>query len=93
MRNQCHGGGFTRRCSRHRRQSDVKPLKTGVDYVKVGMFSERHIENCLPQLIHCTKKGIAIVAVFFADMDFDFDNAIHIAKSARLKGVMLGHCS
>ncbi len=67
----------------------MQTAETGVDYVKVGMFSERHIENCLPQLIHCSNKGIAIIAVFFADMGFDIDNAINIAKSARLKGVML----
>jgi len=63
--------------------------ETGVDYVKVGMFSERHIETCLPNLIHCTNKGISIIAVFFADMEFDVDFAIRIASDARLKGVML----
>ena len=63
--------------------------ETGVDYVKVGMFSNRHIEVCLPHLIHCANKGIAIIAVFFADMDFDIDYAIQTAKQAHLKGVML----
>ena len=67
----------------------LQTAETGVDYVKVGMFSERHIENCLPNLIHCANKGIAIIAVFFADMDFDIDYAINIAKHAHLKGVML----
>lgn len=63
--------------------------ETGVDYVKVGMFSDRHIETCLPKLVHCANKGIAIIAVFFADMDFDTDYAIQTAKQAHLKGVML----
>ena len=63
--------------------------ETGVDYVKVGMFSGRHIETCLPKLVHCANKGIAIIAVFFADMDFDTDYAIQTAKQAHLKGVML----
>lgn len=67
----------------------MQTAETGVDYVKVGMFSERHIETCLPSLIHCTNKGIAIIAVFFADMEFDVDYAINVASSARLKGVML----
>ncbi len=67
----------------------IQTAETGVDYVKVGMFSERHIETCLPNLIHCANKGIAIIAVFFADMDFDVDFAIRIATDARLKGVML----
>ena len=52
-------------------------------------MSTRHIETCLPSLVHCTNKGIAIIAVFFADMEFDVDFAIQIAADARLKGVML----
>ena len=67
----------------------MQTAETGVDYVKVGMFSERHIEDCLPKLIHCAIKGISIIAVFFADMEFDTDTAIRLAKQARLKGVML----
>ena len=67
----------------------IKTAESGVDYVKIGMFSDRHIETCLPNLIHCTNKGIAIIAVFFADMDFDVDQAIKAAANARLKGVML----
>ncbi len=67
----------------------IQTAETGVDYVKIGMFSERHIESCLPNLIHCTNKGISIIAVFFADMSFDIDLAIQAAKNARLKGVML----
>jgi len=67
----------------------IQTAETGVDYVKVGMFSDRHIETCLPNLVHCTNKGISIIAVFFADMEFDVDFAIRIASDARLKGVML----
>lgn len=67
----------------------MKAAETGVDYVKVGMFSERHIEDCLPCLASCTRKGIAIIAVLFADMDFDTDHAIQSVKQAGLKGVML----
>ncbi len=67
----------------------IQTAETGVDYVKVGMFSDRHIESSLSNLIHCTNKGISIIAVFFADMDFDIDMAITAAADARLKGVML----
>ena len=67
----------------------IQTAETGVDYVKIGMFSERHIESCLPNLIHCTNIGISIIAVFFADMEFDVDLAIKAAADARLKGVML----
>ncbi len=70
-------------------QKVLQTAETGVDYVKVGMFSDRHIETCLPNLVHCTNKGISIIAVFFADMEFDVDFAIRIASDARLKGVML----
>ena len=67
----------------------LQTADTGVDYVKVGMFSQRHLEVCLPKLIHCTNKGIAIVAVLFADNQLDMDFAVHAARQARLKGVML----
>ena len=67
----------------------LQVAETGVDYVKVGMFSDRHIETCLPELVHCANKGIAIIAVFFADMDFDTDQAMQTAKQAHLKGIML----
>ena len=67
----------------------MQTAETGVDYVKVGMFSDRHIEECLPKLVHCANKGIAIIAVFFADMDFNTDHALQTAKQAHLKGVML----
>lgn len=67
----------------------IQTAETGVDYVKIGMFSESHIKSCLPNLIHCTNKGISIIAVFFADMEFDVDSAIKAAADARLKGVML----
>ena len=70
-------------------QRVLQTAETGVDYVKVGMFSDRHIETCLPNLIYCANKGISIIAVFFADMEFDVDFAIRIAQEAKLKGVML----
>ncbi len=67
----------------------MKTSETGVDYVKVGMFSKQHIENCLPHLASCACKGIAIIAVMFADLDFDMDYAIQTAKQAGLRGIML----
>ena len=67
----------------------LKIAESGVDYVKVGMFSERHIDSCLPKLVHCANKGIAIIAVFFADMDLNIDLVLHAAHKAHFKGVML----
>ena len=62
---------------------------TGVDYVKVGMFSQRHIEECLPRFEYHARRGIKIIAVLFADMDFDVSATVKLCKKARLTGVMM----
>ena len=62
---------------------------TGVDYVKVGMFSQRHIEHCLPSFAYHARRGVKIIAVLFADLEFDMLATIHACKQARLCGVML----
>ncbi len=67
----------------------MKTAETGVDYVKVGMFSQRHIEDCLPTLASCSRIGIAVIAVLFADTEFDINQAIRSVKQAGLKGIML----
>lgn len=67
----------------------MKTAETGVDYVKVGMFSQRHIEDCLPGLASCSRRGIAVIAVLFADTEFDVDQVIRSVKHAGLKGIML----
>ena len=71
------------------REQVVKTAEAGVDYVKVGLFSQRHVEDCLPALAPCSRKGIAIVAVLFADTEFDIDHVIRSVTHAGLKGVML----
>ena len=67
----------------------MKTAEAGVDYVKVGLFSERHVEDCLDDLASCSRKGIAIIAVLFADTEFDIDHVLRSVKHAGLKGVML----
>jgi len=62
---------------------------TGVDYVKVGMFSQEHIDRCLPTFEHHARRGINIIAVCFADVDFNIEETIQIAKKAQLKGIMI----
>ena len=62
---------------------------TGVDYVKVGMFSQEHIDKCLPTFEHHARRGINIIAVCFADVEFDIERTIQIAKKAQLKGIMI----
>ena len=62
---------------------------TGVDYVKVGMFSQEHIDKCLQTFEHHARRGINIIAVCFADVEFDIERTIQIAKKAQLKGIMI----
>ena len=67
----------------------MKTAETGVDYVKVGMFSRQHIDDCLPSLMSCSREGVAIIVVLFADTEFNIDDVIHSAKLSGLKGIML----
>lgn len=62
---------------------------TGVDYVKVGMFSQQHIANCLPAFEYHARRGINIIAVLFADRQLDMVATIKACKRAHLSGVML----
>jgi len=62
---------------------------TGVDYVKVGMFSQAHIEQCLPSFEYHARRGVRIIAVLFADIKHDTEMAIACCKKARLAGVMM----
>ncbi|MDW3094930.1 MAG: (5-formylfuran-3-yl)methyl phosphate synthase [Gammaproteobacteria bacterium] len=62
---------------------------TGVDYVKVGMFSQEHIDKCLPTFEYHARRGIRIIAVLFADIDFDIHETVKMCKKAHLTGVMM----
>ncbi len=62
---------------------------TGVDYVKVGMFTQAHIDNCLPSFEYHARRGIRIIAVLFADTEFDIETTLKRCKKARLAGVMM----
>ena len=66
-----------------------KVADTGVDYVKVGMFSQEHIDKCLPTFEYHARRGIRIIAVLFADIDFDIQETVKICKKAHLAGVMM----
>jgi uncharacterized protein (UPF0264 family) len=66
-----------------------KVADTGVDYVKVGMFSQEHINKCLPTFEYHARRGIKIIAVLFADIDFDIQETVKICKKAHLTGVMM----
>ncbi|MEM8843743.1 MAG: (5-formylfuran-3-yl)methyl phosphate synthase [Pseudomonadota bacterium] len=62
---------------------------TGVDYVKVGMFSQKHISECLPSFEYHARRGIKIIAVCFADIEFDIEATVKACKKAQLTGVMM----
>ena len=62
---------------------------TGVDYVKVGMFTQAHIDKCLPTFEYHARRGIKIIAVLFADTQFDIELTIKQCKKAHLAGVMM----
>jgi uncharacterized protein (UPF0264 family) len=66
-----------------------KVADTGVDYVKVGMFSQEHIDKCLPTFEYHARRGVKIIAVLFADIDFDIQETVKICKKAHLSGVMM----
>ncbi|MFK8027706.1 MAG: (5-formylfuran-3-yl)methyl phosphate synthase [Gammaproteobacteria bacterium] len=66
-----------------------KVADTGVDYVKVGMFSQAHIDKCLPTFEYHARRGIKIIAVLFADVNFDIQQTVKICKKAHLTGVMM----
>lgn len=66
-----------------------KVADTGVDYVKVGMFSQQHISRCLPTFEYHARRGIKIIAVLFADIEFDIHATVKACKKAHLAGVMM----
>ncbi len=66
-----------------------KVADTGVDYVKVGMFTQEHTDKCLPTFEYHARRGVKIIAVLFADIDFDIQETVKICKKARLTGVMM----
>lgn len=64
---------------------------TGVDYVKVGFFSEGHVRACLPvvaDVAQQTNHGAGIVAVLFADRSPPIGDLTRFAN-AGCAGVML----
>jgi uncharacterized protein (UPF0264 family) len=62
---------------------------TGVDYVKVGMFSQQHIQECLPSFEYHARRGVKIIAVCFADVEFDVLSTVQLCKKACLSGIMM----
>ena len=66
-----------------------KVADTGVDYVKVGMFSPAHVSDCLPTFEYHARRGVKIIAVLFADQLFNMTETVKACKKAHLTGVMM----
>jgi uncharacterized protein (UPF0264 family) len=65
-----------------------KMAATGVDYVKIGLFSDSRVPDCLIALQSLTTQGISLVGVMFADQYSPF-SWIPLMQQAGFKGVML----
>src|SRR5699024_5454690 len=61
---------------------------TGVDYVKIGLFPDDEIADCLMALQPLVLQGISLVGVMFADQCPDF-SWIRLMRQVGFKGVML----
>lgn len=61
---------------------------TGVDYVKIGLFSHQRVPDCLMVLRPLAKQGISLVGVMFADKQPNF-SWIPLIQQAGFRGVML----
>ncbi len=62
--------------------------ETGVDYIKIGFFPGDDWQGTVNKLAELTGQNHALIAVLFADTQFDFA-IISLLKVAGFKGVML----
>ena len=62
--------------------------ETGVDYIKIGFFPGDDWQGTVNKLAELTGQNHALIAVLFADTQFDFA-IIKLLKVAGFKGVML----
>jgi uncharacterized protein (UPF0264 family) len=61
---------------------------TGVDYIKVGLFPDSRVPDCIIALQPLAAEGISLVGVMFADQYSPF-SWIPLMQQAGFKGVML----
>lgn len=61
---------------------------TGVDYIKIGFFPGGDWKKTLFKLSSITQQGQKLIAVLFADTQFDI-NTIALLKTSGFSGVML----
>ncbi|ABA56562.1 (5-formylfuran-3-yl)methyl phosphate synthase [Nitrosococcus oceani] len=70
-------------------QGVLEIAATGVDYVKIALFSNtQQAADCLISLQPLAARGVSMIGVIFADKQPDF-SWIHLIKQAGFKGIML----
>ena len=69
------------------RQAIQRCAGSGVDYVKIGVFSIEHIDACLEAAVH-SSKDVALIAVLFADRAPPLDTLPEF-RAAGFTGIML----
>lgn len=69
----------------------AETAKSGVDFVKIGLFGQTGHAACLQALKPLTAQGIPVVAVMFADDAPDF-SLLPMMADCGLQGVMLDTC-
>jgi (5-formylfuran-3-yl)methyl phosphate synthase len=70
------------------RRAAEKMAATGVDYVKIGLFTDGRVSDCLIALQPLAVQGIPLVGVMFADRQPNF-SWISLMRQVGFKGAML----
>lgn len=71
------------------KQAIIDMTRSGVDYVKIGVFPDKDLANCLSQLsTTVTQLSTPVIAVLFADNMPDIE-CVPLLKATGFKGVMI----
>ncbi len=62
--------------------------ETGVDYVKVGLFSEKVSDGFINTINEAANKGVKLVIVFFAE-NYNNIESVSLLMQTRISGIML----
>jgi uncharacterized protein (UPF0264 family) len=67
----------------------IAMANSGVDYIKIGLFAESNVTECIKALAETIKNlEKPAIAVLFADKSIDLDNITHL-KASGFAGVMV----
>lgn len=67
----------------------INMASSGVDYIKIGLFPDNNLSNCIVDLAETVKKlKTPIIAVVFADQSLDVD-FLPLLKASGFHGVMV----